>query len=222
VAEEGKLGGMVALRIPCEAVVASHADAAARPQDSLRAFGASFERLAVAVDDALRHPELRSALDARQLEVQRRHARHVALEHEFQAFVVDEGRMLDRIVTGLERILDSFRRAAVTGHLQAVIMGRFDDRVHLLERHAERVVIVRIGRGGVAGRISFDPLDAVFHELAHRGTRFMRAVDDQHQPFHADLAIIRIPIHQPRRAADFPPAGGEPRTSDEAAPRRLP
>ena len=38
-----------------------------------------------------------------------------------------------------------------------------DDRVHFLECHAQRVVIVGVRSGRVAGRVRLHPLDAVFH-----------------------------------------------------------
>ena len=57
----------------------------------------------------------------------------------------------------------------MAGHLQLVVVRRGDDGVHLLERHAQRVVVVGVGRGGVAGGIGLDPLDAVLDQLAHGG-----------------------------------------------------
>ena len=54
--------------------------------------------------------------------------------------------------------------------------------VHFLEGHAERVVVVGVGRGGVAGRIGLDPLDAVLDQLADRRAGLVGAVDQQDQP----------------------------------------
>jgi hypothetical protein len=93
----------------------------------------------------------------------------------------------------------------------AVVVRLVDHRVHLLECHAQRVVVVRVGRRGVAGRIGLDPLDAILDELAHGAAAFIGAVDQQHQALHADLAKIGIPVHQAADAADLAPAGCQPR-----------
>ena len=95
------------------------------------------------------------------------------------------------------------------------------DGVHLLERHAERVVVVGVGRGGVAGGIGLHPLDAVLDQLAHGRAGLVRAVDQQHQPLHADLAEVGVPVHQPADAADLAAAGGQARAGDEVVLDRL-
>ena len=79
-----------------------------------------------------------------------------------------------RVVAGPQGVLDALGRPAVAGDLQLVVVGRGDDRVHLLEGHAERVVVVGVGRGGVAGGVGLDPLDAVLDQLAHGGARVVR------------------------------------------------
>ncbi len=75
--EESQLLGVVAVRVPGEAVVAAHAEPAAGLQDPAGALGAAFQRLLVAVDDALRHAEARAFHDAGVLELQGRHHRRV-------------------------------------------------------------------------------------------------------------------------------------------------
>ena len=87
--------------------------------------------------------------------------------------------------------------------------------VHLLEGHAQRVVVVGVRRGGVAGRVGLDPLDAVLDQLAHGGPRLVGAVDEQHQPLHADLAEVGVPVHQPADAADLAAAGRQARAGHE-------
>src|SRR6516162_4113159 len=70
---------------------------------------------------------------------------------------------------GTDGVLDPLGGAAVAGHFQAVIVGGGDDGVHLVKGHAQGVVVVGIGGGGVAGGVGLDPLDAVLDESAHRG-----------------------------------------------------
>ena len=93
--------------------------------------------------------------------------------------------------------------------------------VHLLEGHAQRVMVVGVGRGGVAGRIGLDPLDAVLDQLAHGGPGLVGAVDQQHQPLHADLAEVGVPVHQPADAADLAAAGRQARAGDQVVLDRL-
>ncbi len=90
-----------------------------------------------------------------------------------------------------------------------------DDGVHLLEGHAQRVMVVGVGRGGVAGGIGLHPFDAVLDELADRAARLVGTVDQQHEAFHADLAKVGIPVHQPADAADLAAAGGQPRAGEQ-------
>ena len=107
--EERQLLGVVAVRVPGEAVVAAHAEPAAGLEDAAGALGAAFERLLVAVDDALRHAELRAALDAGLLEVQGRHHGRVALQQQVERLVVHEGAVLERVVAGPQGVLDALR-----------------------------------------------------------------------------------------------------------------
>ena len=46
-----------------------------------------------------------------------------------------------RVEAGPKRVLDPLGRAAVAGDLAVVVMGLGDDGRHLLEGHAERVVV---------------------------------------------------------------------------------
>ncbi len=95
-------------------------------------------------------------------------------------------------------------------HLQPMIMCFLHHRMHLVESHAQRVMIVCVGGRGIAGGIGLDPFDPVLHKLAHCAPPFLGAVDQQNEPFHADLAEIGIPVHQSSDAADFTPTGRKP------------
>ena len=169
----------------------------------------------MAVDHHLRQLELRPALHAGVLEIQRRDDGGVPLQQQVERLIIHERAMLDGVVTGAERIFDPLGRAAVAGHLQAVIVGRRHHGVHFVERHAQRVVVVDIGRGRIAGGIRLDPLHSVLNERAHGLPRIVGAVDDEHQPFHADLAELGVPVHQPAGRADLASARGQPRSGDE-------
>ena len=93
--EEGQLLGVVAVRVPAEAVVAAHADAPAGLEDFAIARRAAFERFLMAVNHALRQAELLPTHDARLLEVKPRHHGHVALQEQLQPLVINERRVLD-------------------------------------------------------------------------------------------------------------------------------
>ena len=81
------------------------------------------------------------------------------------------------VEAGPQRVLDPLGRPAVAGHLAVVVVGLGDDGGHLLEGHAERVMVGGVGRGGVAGGIGLDPLDAVLDQLAHGRAGLVGAVD---------------------------------------------
>jgi hypothetical protein len=169
----------------------------------------------VAIDHALAHAVAGAVLDAGPLELERRHDRRVARQKQVERLVVHEGAVLQGVVAGAQGVLDALGGAAVAGDLQAVVVGRGDDGVHLVERHAERVVVVGVGGGGVAGGVGLDPLDAVLDQLAHRGAGLVGAVDQQHQALHADLAEVGVPVHQAADPADFAPAGRQARPRNE-------
>src|SRR5262245_34945834 len=76
-------------------------------------------------------------------------------------------------------------------------------------------MVVRVGRGGVAGRIGLHPLDAVLHELPHGAAALVRAVDDEHDAFHPDLPELGVPVHQPAGATNLAAARSEARAEDE-------
>ena len=82
--------------------------------------------------------------------------------------------MLERVVAGPQRVFDPLGRSAMAGDLQPVVVGRRNHRVHLLERHAQRVMVVDVRARRVAGRIGLHPLDAVLHQLAHRRAGLVR------------------------------------------------
>src|SRR3712207_7917478 len=50
------------------------------------------------------------------------------------------------VVAGAEGVLDPLGGAAVARHLQPVVVRGPDHRLHLLEGHAESVVVVRVRR----------------------------------------------------------------------------
>ena len=147
--------------------------------------------------------------------------RHVALKQHIERLVVHERAVLERVVAGPQGVLDALGRAAMAGDLEPVVVGLGHHGVHLVERHAQRVMVVGVGRGGVAGGIGLDPLDAVLDQLAHGAAAFVGAVDQQHQPFHADLAEVGVPVHQPAHAADLAAAGGQPRAGHQVLLDRL-
>ncbi len=165
----------------------------------------------MAVDHTLRQPELGAALDAGFLEVQRRHNGNVPFQQQVERFVVHEGAMLKRVVTSPQSILDPLCRAAVSGHLKLVIVGGRHHRVHFVEGHAQRVMVVDIGGGGIAGGVRFDPFDTILDERSNRFAGVLLAVDDEDQPLHADLAEVGVPVHQAAGRADFAARGGQPR-----------
>src|SRR5262249_13757452 len=112
-------------------------------------------------------------------------------------------------------VLDPLGGAAVAGYLELVVVRRRDDRVHLLEGHAQGVVVVDVGHGRVAGGGGLDPLDAVLDQRAHGGAGLLGARGQQHQPLPADLAEVRVPVHQAADAADLAAAGRQPRAGGE-------
>jgi hypothetical protein len=65
------------------------------------------------------------------------------------------------------------------------------------------MVIVGVRGGGVAGGVGLDPFHAVLDQFADGSPRLVGTVDEQNQAFHADLAKIRVPVHEPADAADF-------------------
>ena len=167
------------------------------------------------VNHALWQAKLLAAHDAGLLEVKARHHGHVALQQQLQPFVIDEGRVLDAVVASPQRVLDALGGAAVAGDLELVVVRGGDDGVHLLEGHAQRVMVVLIGPCGIAGRIRLHPLDAVLHQRTHGLARVLHAVDAEHKPVHADLAEVGVPVHQPARAANLAAAGDQARAGDE-------
>jgi hypothetical protein len=103
----------------------------------------------------------------------------------------------------------------VAGHLEAVVVRLLDAGVHLVEGHAQRVVVVRVGGGRVAGRVGLDPLDAVLDQLADGAAGLGGAVDQQDQALHADLAEVGVPVHQAAGAADLAAAGRQARAGGQ-------
>ena len=164
---------------------------------------ASIKRLLMPIDDSLRQSDFRPAHNARMLKMQRGNDRRIPLEQQIHRLVIHERAMLDRVITGSQRIDDARRRTAMPSNLHRMIVSRLDNRVHLLECHAERVVIVGIRRRCVASRIRLHPLHAIFHEFADSRASVVCAIDEQDETLHADFAIVRIPVHQSADAARF-------------------
>ena len=79
--------------------------------------------------------------------------------------------------------------------LEFVIMRGLHHSIHFLEGHAERVVIIRVWRSGIAGGISFHPLDAVLYQSPNGGACFLDSVDDEDEALHTDFPELRIPVH---------------------------
>ena len=175
----------------------------------------------MAVDHGLRQSELAAAQDAGLLELKRGDHGHVAGQEHVERFGVHERGVLDGVEAGPERVLDALVGAAVAGDLAVVVVRLVDDGRHLVEGHAERVVVGTVGRGGVAGRVGLDPLDAVLDELADRGAALDRAVDQQDQTFHAELQMVGVPVHQAAGAADLAAVGGQPWPGEEVFLDRL-
>jgi hypothetical protein len=109
----------------------------------------------------------------------------------------------------------------VACNFQFVVVSGLHDGVHFFERHAQRVVVVRVGRGGVAGGVRLDPFHAVLHELANRRASLVGSADQQDQPFHADLAELGIPVHQPASSADLSTAGRQTWSEHQVVLNRL-
>ena len=103
----------------------------------------------------------------------------------------------------------------MAGHFQFVIVSGLHDRVHFFERHAQGVVVVGVGRGGIPCGIRLDPFHAVLHQFANCRASFVGATDQQNQPFHADFAELGVPVHQPTRSANFSTAGCQTRSGDQ-------
>ncbi len=173
------------------------------------------------VDDRLRHPEPRAVLDARILELERGHDRRVALKQQVERLLVHERRVLEAVEAGAERILDPLGGSAVSGHLAMVVVSLGDDGRHFVEGHAERVVVGRIGRGGIAGGVGLDPLDAVLDQLADGRAALVRSVDQEDQSLHAELEVVGVPVHEPARAADLASAGSQSRAGYQVVLDRL-
>ena len=171
----------------------------------------------MSVDDALRHAELGAMHDAGILELQGRHDGRVARKQHVERLVVHERAVLERVVAGPQGVLDPLVRPAVAGHFQLVVVRLGHHGVHLLERHAQRVVVVGVGRRGVARGIGLHPFDAILDQLADRAATFVRPVDQQHQPLHADLAKVGVPIHQAADAANLATAGRQSRAGSRSS-----
>lgn len=215
--EEFEFAGIVAVGIPTEAVVAPHAESSADFENLSSAFGSGFEGFLVAIDDALGESEFGTAFDAGEFEIEGGDDGGVADHEEIEGFIVHEGAVFEGVVSGAEGVFDPFISAAVSSDLEAVVVGGLDDGVHFIEGHAEGVVIVGIGSGGVSGGVGFDPFDAILDEFADCGTGFVGSVDEEDESFHADLAEVGIPVHESSDAADFASAGGEAWAGKEIA-----
>ena len=201
--------------IPSKAVIASHAEPSAGSQDPQRAFHAAVECFLVAIDHTLGQSELRPELDAGFFKVQGRNARNIALEHQIESFVVHEGSMLDAVVTCTKRVLDPLGGSAVACDLEFVVVSCCDHGVHFFKCHAQGMVIVGIGRGCIAGRIGFDPLDPIFDQRSDRFAGIFDSVDDKDQALHADLSELGVPVHEPSCRTDLATACSEPRPRHE-------
>ena len=147
--------------------------------------------------------------------------RGIARQEHVEGLVVHERPVLDAVEPGAERVLDALGCAAMPRDLAVIIVGLGHHRRHLLEGHAQRVMIGGVGRGGIAGGVGLDPLHAILHQLADGGTAFDRAVDQEDQPLHAQLQVLGVPVHQPARAADLPSAGGQARPGEQVFLDRL-
>ena len=86
-----------------------------------------------------------------------------------EGLVVHERAMLDAVEAGAERVLDALGCAAMPGDLAVIVVGLGHHRRHLLEGHAQRVMVGGVGRGGIAGGVGLDPLHPILHQLADGG-----------------------------------------------------
>src|SRR6266850_455794 len=109
----------------------------------------------------------------------------------------------------------------MAGYFHLVIVRFGHDCMHLFEGHAERMMIVRIGSGSVARRIGFHPFDSIFDQLPNGATAVIGPIDDENQPLHADLAEVRVPIHQPAGPTDLAPTGRQAWADNEILLERL-
>ena len=130
-------------------------------------------------------------------------------------------RVFQAVEAGPECVLDPLGRAAMAGDLAVVVVRLGDDGRHLLEGHAERVMVGGVGRGGVAGGVGLDPFDAVLDQLAHGPAALVGAVDQEDQAFHAELEVVGVPVHQSAGATDLAAAGGQARAGDQVFLDRL-
>ena len=129
--------------------------------------------------------------------------------------------MFQRVVSGPQSVLDALSGATVSGHHHAMIVSRRHHGVHLFERHAQCVMVVYVRSRRITGRVRLDPFNAVLDESPHRRPRFISSIDQDHQPFHADLAEVRIPVHQAADPADFPATCRQPGSRQQTFFNRL-
>ena len=106
-------------------------------------------------DFAARHPVL---VHQGEVDVEGRHERHVPLEHQVDALVVDQVAVLDAGDAGAKRVLDPGGAFGVgQGALDSSRLRLLDDRPDLLDRELAGVGAVR-GREHSAGGHDLDPV----------------------------------------------------------------
>jgi len=117
--------------------------------------------------------------------------------------------VFDGIVAGFEGVADALCGAAVSGDLESVVVSGGDNGMHFFKGHAERVVVVGVGCGGITCRIGFYPFDSVLHQFADGSAGFCGTIDEQDEAIHADAAKVGVPVHQSADTANFATAGGQ-------------
>ena len=159
--EKTKLPGIVTVRIPGETEIPTHAKSSPVLENLAGTFRSSLQGFLVAVNDPLRETPFRSLLDTGLLKIESGDDRDIPLQEQIESLLVHEGPVFNRVITCQQGIADPLGGPAMPGDFHGVIVGCRDNRLHLLESHAESVVIIGVRGRRIAGGIGFDPLDAV-------------------------------------------------------------